>query len=78
MANLTKSPKPSQICHWDKLPKEMVDRICHFAYANKSSADFLTRDEWADGEVARNIADASATGRVFIHKVDDFMVSGLL
>ena len=76
MADLTNPPEPLQTCHWDKLPKEMVDHICHFAYAHKSTTKFIRRAEWEGRQIVFEAENnAAAAMKQFVHKVNDFMVS---
>ncbi|GIZ49221.1 hypothetical protein CKM354_001225600 [Cercospora kikuchii] len=63
------------ICHFDRLPQEILHKICDFAYGHPVESSFITKDQHMDLQLCKTKRGYSTSIRPFKPQVDRYMVS---
>ncbi|CAK1367730.1 unnamed protein product [Cercospora beticola] len=63
------------VCHFDRLPQELLYRICDFAYGHPAESGFTTKEQQTDWQLYQIKRGWSTSIRPFKPQVDQYMVS---
>ncbi|PIA90593.1 hypothetical protein CB0940_11505 [Cercospora beticola] len=66
---------PDGVCHFDRLPPELLRMICSFAYGHQSTKRIITRLQWEKDQEDLVKRGTLASAPAFKHHVDHFLVS---